>query len=171
MKTDYFFFGRKYKYLKKEAKIKLLRKHLFFNFALFWVMTLAFFSLLSIYFITIDLSEKDTKIDLTELNSSQKAVVEDILSRTNPIYLKPIKSITFTNDHLSKGNLDLLGYNQRGNIVVRWDESRQEMMNTLCHEAIHSFVPNGADGVGNEFVYDLGRHLVCYDKRITINFD
>jgi len=180
MTFDRILFGKKYKYLNKDKKIKRLRK---FYITLFFCYGAVLLSFGIVAYINLDLmgqlnviysyfNEKlalqtplnETDIYFENITEEEQVEILEMLADVKPIYLKFQKSITFTRDvdpHYKGNKTGILGLNRgRGEIFILYPQDTTPLRESICHELSHSFY--FSDETTHAIIYDLHKFQTCF---------
>lgn len=114
----------------------------------------------------------------SDLNETQIEHVNLIMSNIKSEYLKNQKKITFTNNitklykpfYLTKEQAteeaeNLLGYNMRKSIIIKYDDDDALLIKVICHELLHSFLYSSDDA--HVIIYDIDDYFTCYNNADT----
>ena len=139
-------------------KLKLKTQLLITQIEFFIMVFLLFFTYFFIfyYFISpIEFEKNSLKIDVSELNCSEKEIAYSLLKEVRHEYLTLARTINFTKN-IEPG---IWGQNYRSGDITLLFQDYADMKIVLCHELAHSFI-----FTNNEewFADDLAEKEVCY---------
>jgi hypothetical protein len=169
-------FGSRYRYQRKEQRLRILQKQSYFNFFSIIILSLTSILLSFLLYTQFYPLPSHLKVSYSDLNSSEKEMAGAVFNQVKGEYLLTQDTITFTKNlsnfyhpifksEKSRQEYlnDLMGYNHNENIYILFYPDQNYLKLVLCHELLHSFMYGSSEA--HKIVYDLIRYYPCFENQ------